>query len=215
METRQISSSSKRRFTLTRSLWLTAVLVLAFDQAAKTVAGWILRPEGWVAGDPYSVTPFIDGLFHWTWNVSSAEGAVSPAWLSFALGGAFWVLVGGYCALRSRPGRWLLRSGVGVCIGMTVTFGLDLLIHGGVRNFMLLGFDHPLYTMYSNAKMEYPFAGGPRPAFSTQAVLFLGGIGMIVVDAVVARVRKAREKPPTPPPPQPGRRPRIQTPKSR
>ena len=187
-----------------KALWITAASMFVLDQALKSWAMLSLKPDGWQPGDPSPHYPFIDGLVRGTWALGSmqaSEGAGAMTYLSPIIGGLFWSGIFVFVAVSHGRRHVLTQIGAALLVAALFSNLLDMLLFGGVRNFLLLDFDNPLWQM-SGQNGGGMFA--QRPNFSTAAIaLWLGMLTLLFGAAAEQRRRKTKPLPPPPPPPRP------------
>lgn len=99
-------------------------------------------------------------------------------------------------AFRLKTWRKLTPVPLAMFVGGAFSNIVEVLITGGVRNFLKLGFDHPLSALFSFIPA--------RPLFSTAALFML--LGMLALPVTLLLERWMQPKDPLPPPPASGKR---------
>ena len=195
------------RIRTKKLFWIATGATVVADITIKAIASYLLKPAGWQPGDPNPHYSFVDGFLHWTWALGSIapEGATlaekAPPLVYAAL---FWGVILYFVALTPKPRHFLTLFGGGLAFGGIAGNLIDMLIFGGVRNFMELGFDSPLYS--AGASDANPMFS-QRPLFSSAAVALWLGLALLIIGGVIdaRRSRSAKVTPPPPlsPPPNP------------
>ncbi|MCA8936248.1 MAG: signal peptidase II [Planctomycetes bacterium] len=184
------------RVRLRKPLWIATAATLVIDQLAKSWALLSLRPEGWQAGDPSPHYPFIDGVIHGTWSLGSiATQPEAGAMNSIApiLGMLFWSAIFFVVAFKSGRRHLLTQLGAALLFAGMISNLLDVSIFGGVRNFMELGFDNPLWSP-SQATNDGTFA--QHPQFSTGAIALWLGMASLIIGALIDHQRNKKQPKP-------------------
>jgi lipoprotein signal peptidase len=192
-----------RRIFAQKAFWVAVPAVIVLDQVAKGLAQLTLKPDGWEVGDPQPHYRFIEGIVHGTWATGEmfAFGGTTP-WPAIVFAALFWSAVFYFVLLRSQPRQWLLRIGGGMMLGTLVTNLIDTAMFGGVRNFMLLGFDNP-FSQTDPGRIMQDGIYASRPSFSTAAVSGWLGMAALVIGAFIGKRKKQPPAPPPPPKPRP------------
>lgn len=169
------------------AFWVTAPIVIALDQLAKAVAQLTLKPDGWQNGDPSPHYAWIEGVVHGTWALgdSLAFASEGPHWATLVIAVPFWCAVYYLVGFRSGRNQWVMRIGGGTLLGAVLSSLADMLLFGGVRNFMQMGFDNP----FASSDHESAYAGlfVLRPLFSPAAVASLFGFTMLIGGTLIGR----------------------------
>ncbi|MBZ0136719.1 MAG: signal peptidase II [Planctomycetes bacterium] len=188
-----------------KSFLIATAIVVVTDQVARLVAQLTIKPEGYSSGDSAPVHEFIDGVLHWQWGQGGfviPEGPPVLQIISGIVAFVFWGAIFYWVAVRSGPSLGLTRLAAGLLLGGIASNLLDLAIFGHTRNFMLLGFDHPLSAISDGQSGIVA-----RPIFSTAAVAMVLGLIALIVLGLLGKTREPKPKSEPPPPPQPRKRP--------
>lgn len=184
---------------------ITTAIVVVVDQVARLIAQLTLKPDGYAPGNDAPVHDFIDGFVHWQWGQGGfilPEGPMALQIVSGIFAAVFWSAVFYWVAVRSGPSLGLTRIAAGLLLGGIASNLLDLALFGYTRNFMLLGFDHPLSALSGRQS-----GIAARPVFSTAAVAVVVGLVSLIVLGLLGRTREPKPKSEPPPPPKPRKRP--------
>ncbi len=173
--TREVPTPLFARLAARRVFWYAAAQTLVIDQLAKAVAQAALEPEGWQASDPSPHYPWVEGLVHGTWGLGhvQARGTIPPTIIAAIV----WGFLCYYIAVRPGARPLALLIGGGMVMGGVVGNLIDEVVVGGVRNFMVLGFDHPLGSPPSRL---HAGAFALRPSFGTGALAIALGFALVV-----------------------------------
>ena len=160
---------------MTRFGLVLALVVVVLDQVSKW---WILAG---VMNPPtvIPVTPFFNLVLVWNRGVSFGLLNQASAWIPWLLSALAAAICAGLVVwLRRADGRWLATA-LGLVIGGAVGNLVDRLRHGAVVDFLDV------------------HAGGYHwPAFNVADAAITVGVGVLLIDALIADRNERKVKPP-------------------
>jgi len=201
-------SFARRHLDAAKDRWLFCLalaLVILIDQLAKAAVQLFLAYTPPELIETANAAPGVSKLI---WFVNTDVFPPQSKWPMLVGSVLFYGVFLHHGAFRLKSWRKLTPVPLAMFVGGALSNVIDILVLGGVRNFLWLGFDNPL--------SEFIPAIPARHSFST-AALFMT-IGIVALPLTLSIEHWLKPKEPPPPPPATGKRapmPRTNLPASR